>query len=529
MERIKKKWNEAQKIEGFPDEFLTPGNYQVSGRYVLTEAGAATPSHDPLNGFRRSDGFPEDANGQNVNSRDYERNTDAQETTRKIAGEYNQRALQSPVIVSRDGIVLSGNGRTMAGILAAHYDTDTAYIEYLRKFGQRFGFTQEDVDTFRHPRLLFLADDDCEYSSKMFARFNLSDMKPESKTEMAISYGKQVSDEAFHRMIRIINQHDTLGDFYNNFKSATDALHELLSDDFLSDMGYGNLFDGDSISVEAREMIENVLIGKAFQSNPDAVRQITDIKCVKKNILTALAEISNNIALEDYSLEKETAYAIDLVYNAKMNGYSVADYARQPDIFTGETKSYVKDTTVIMLADMMNNEQSTKLKRLFAVYNAHAKDAANGQVDMFSGGVKSKEEILDDVKEVLNYSTKRLDDHLIGITEQRKHEARTSIFIEEAKRQSVQSHTVNTNVKIGDYCRLKLPNGETMVVKYEYLRGSEAGIRLKGWKRIFVPLSLLSQSSEKSLTIPDWWRDFICDYNDIVTLLSRANNGLLVA
>jgi hypothetical protein len=294
-------------------------------------------------------------------------------------------------------------------------------------------------------------------------------------------------------------------------------------------MQYPEMFDGDSVSAYAKEILENVLIGKAFSSNPDAVRQITTYKSMRKNIITALAEISNNIALGDYSLERETAEAIDLVYCAKSNGYTLSEYTKQTSIFDNVTKADVSNTTVLMLADMVNHEQVTKLKRLFVVYNAHAKDAANNQTDMFAGGdVRTKEDILDDVKKILNYSTKKLDDHMKDVVEQRKHEARTSIFMEEAAR-SIKNENVTTDVSVGSFCSMRLPNGETMTVKYEFLKGSEAGIRLKGWKRMFVPVSTLSVTSECTLTLPTWWNDAILCYNDIVILLSRRNSGSLAA
>ena len=524
MENIRKKWNTARKVYGLRDEIATPSGMTVRGRYVLCEAGSCTPSHNPLQMFAKSEGFPTDKNGLSVNDRDYERDTDAQTITRNIAAKYDSRALQSPVVVSQDGIVLSGNGRTMAGMLAARDNTDAAYVGYLREYSAKYGITS--LDGFDHPRLVFLTDDDYPYTAETFAAFNAQDIKSQSKTEQAVKLGKLVDDETFHRIIRSINTFDTIGEFYANTRAATDAISDLASVGVISQMSMPEMFDGDTISAQAKEILENVLIGKAFQTNPDAVRQITTYKGMRKNIITALAEISNNIALSDYSLEREMADAVDLVYNAKTSGYCIADYTRQTDAFC-ERKAYVTDTTVIMLADLINHEQVTKLKRLFVVYNSQAKDAANGQVDMFSGGVKSKTEILDEAKAILKYSTKRLTDHLHEVAERRKHEARTSIFMEEAEHDSEPSQPVKTEVDIGDYCSLCLPNGETMTVKYEYLRGSEAGIRIKGWQRLFVPLSLLSPTAETELTIPAWWRGFT-SYTEIVQALSR-DESLLAA
>ena len=521
---IQERFLKARKIYGNNDEIATPSGTKVRGIYLLTEAGAVTPSHDPLNAFVKSDGFPTDRNGQSVNDRDYERDADAQKITRNIAAFYDSRALQTPVIVSKDGVVLSGNGRTMAGILAARDNTDASYIDYLLQFSTKYGISKDDVLSFGHPRIVFKTDNDYPYTAETFAMFNAQDIKSQSKTEQAVKLGKLVDDETFHRIIRNINQYDTIGEFYNNIKAASEAINDLVRVGVISQMQQPEMFDGETISPQAHEILENVLIGKAFSTNPDAVRQITAFKGIRKNIITALAEISNNIALTDYSLEREMADAIDLVYNAKSSGYSIADYTLQPDAFSGR-KAYVTDTTVIMLADLINHEQVTRLKRLFVVYNGQAKDAANGQTDMFSGGIKTKAEILDEAKAIVKYSTKKLNDHLHEVAERRKHEARTAIFLEEAERDSEPSQPVKTEMDIGDYCRLKLPNGDFMVVKYEYLKGSQAGVRLKGWKRILVPVSLLSPTSETALTLPSWWREFKT-YTEIVQALSRDESML---
>ena len=76
-------------IYGSLDEISTPSGERIRGGYILTECGAVTASHDPLNGFVKSEGFPTDENGQSVNDRDYERDLDAQQITRDIAAHYD--------------------------------------------------------------------------------------------------------------------------------------------------------------------------------------------------------------------------------------------------------------------------------------------------------------------------------------------------------------------------------------------------------------------------------------------------------
>lgn len=410
---IRDKWNAAPKVEGAQNEIVLANGEKVAGRYYLVESGAATPSHNSANGFAKSEGFPVDENGGSVNDRDYERDKDAQQITRDIANKYDSRAMQTPVVVSQDGVVLSGNGRTMAGELAAAQGTDAEYNEHLAKYPTQYGFTSEQVKGMQHPRVVFVPDAAMPYTADTFAKFNQQEMKGQSKTEHSVKLGKVVDDETFNRIISLINRFDTLGDFYADFAASREAIGELFKCGAISRPQMAEMVDGDGLSAIGKETLENMLIGKAFESNPDAVREATEFKQMRQTIIQALAEISNNISLgKDYSLESELAEAIDLVYNARKSGFKAGDrvssYARQQQFdFYGvpSTVADYKNATMLMIADILNDNRSTLLKKYLQLYNTNAKDAANGQLDIFSGTVASKESILNDINELLNYGT----------------------------------------------------------------------------------------------------------------------------
>lgn len=410
---IRDKWNAALKVEGAQNEIVLANGEKVAGRYYLVESGAATPSHNSANGFAKSEGFPVDENGGSVNDRDYERDKDAQQITRDIANKYDSRAMQTPVVVSQDGVVLSGNGRTMAGELAAAQGTDAEYNEHLAKYPTQYGFTSEQVKGMQHPRVVFVPDAAMPYTADTFAKFNQQEMKGQSKTEHSVKLGKVVDDETFNRIISLINRFDTLGDFYADFAASREAIGELFKCGAISRPQMAEMIDGDGLSAIGKETLENMLIGKAFESNPDAVREATEFKQMRQTIIQALAEISNNISLgKDYSLESELAEAIDLVYNARKSGFKAGDrvssYARQQQFdFYGvpSTVADYKNATMLKIADILNDNRSTLLKKYLQLYNTNAKDAANGQLDIFSGTVASKESILNDINELLNYGT----------------------------------------------------------------------------------------------------------------------------
>lgn len=429
---IREKWEQSPKVVGFDNEITLANGERIKGKYVLVESGAVTPSHDANHEFVKNEGFPVDENGNTVNDRDYERDKGAQEITRDTANHYDARAIQNVPVVSNDGVVLSGNGRTMAGELAAEQGTDGAYVEHLTKYGRQFGFAPEQVSAMQHPRVVFVPDEALPYTTETFAKFNAQEMKGQNKTEQAVKLGKVVDDATFHRIINSINEFDALGDFYADRKASLGAINELRDAGVINAMQYGEMFDGEKLSDAGRNMIENMLIGKAFESNPDAIRQLTKYKSLRQSVVNALAEISNNVGLgEEYSLESELAEAIKLAYEARnagrKSGEKVSAYARQMNLFAfdnGETVADYTNLTILMLADVLNDNRVNQLKKTLAMYNKEAQDNADGQMDIFSGGVKNKEDILNEILELLNYGTKEEQQAAVAeAVERRKAEA----------------------------------------------------------------------------------------------------------
>lgn len=409
-ERISQKWNDANKIDGDADEITLPNGESVKGHYVLTESGAASASHQATNGFAETEGFPVDENGQSVNDRDYKRDHEAQEVTRSMASDYDSRALQSPVVVSREGVVLSGNGRTMAGEIAAQNGTDKKYNDYLRTHANKYGFTEGQVNGFEHPRVLFVPDADMPYTSETFAKFNQREQKSQNKTEQAVKMGKVVDDALFGRVMQTIGTYDTLGEFYGDDAATHGVVKELAAAGVIPQTEMAQLFDGGKLSEAGQSMVEGVLIGKVFQANPDAVREITEVKSMRQSVMAALQEIVTNSRLGGgYDLSQELAEAVDLVYKARKAGYKagmrVSEYAGQGNLFQLEDGATVADYTnaaVMMLSDVLNDGRTTQLKKVMAFYNRQAADAAQGIGDMFVGGVKSKTEIINEVNKALN-------------------------------------------------------------------------------------------------------------------------------
>lgn len=421
--KIKAKWDGAAKMEGNPNALTLADGSTIRVHYVLTEAGAASASHDVNNAFEPTEGFPIDENGESVNDRDYKRDTDAQRIVRDIANNYDSRALQSPIIVSKDGVVLSGNNRTMSGDIAAQQGTDKAYIDHLREFGQMYGFTPEQIDGMKHPRVVFVPDEQLPYDATTFARFNAEQQKKQSKPEHAVKLGKIVPDNVFTSITNDISRFDRLSDYYADDKAVSSAISQLLGAGVINEMQLPEMRTGNSLSAAGKELIENTLIGKVFQTSPDAVRHIISTPTLRQSVIMGLNDIAHNrtLAKSGYDLSQELGAAVDLVARAKSahpdifkDGMPVSPFGREQGLFDDEYgDSRVTDGTTLLLADILNSGKPSDLRKVLSAYNAQATAPAGGQLDMFTGDVTSKEEILNTINEHFRNATPREQQALV--------------------------------------------------------------------------------------------------------------------
>ncbi len=449
--KIRERWETAPKVEGNEDALTLPDGSTISGRYILTEAGAASPSHDVNNAYAPTEGFPIDENGQSVNDRDYQRDKDAQQKVEGMAGNYDNRALQDPVIVSKDGVVLSGNNRTMSGDLAARQGTDRAYNDYLAQFGhKKYGFTPEQVASMRNPRVVFVPDEALPYDATTFARFNAQEKKSQGKPEAAVKLGKIVPDNVFTSIVNDISRYDRLSDYYADEKAIAHALGALMEAGVINDMQMPEMRTGTALSATGKELIENTLIGKVFQTSPDAVRQIISMPTLRQSIVMGLNEIASNrtLARNSYDISEELAKAVDLVTRAKAampdvytDGMPVSPFGRMQGLFDDEFgDSRVTDETALLLADILNSRKPSDLRKVLTSYNNEAAQASGGQIDIFSGSIPTKKEILTNVNEHFRNATPKEQQALVDTAiEERKRRAEAEAGQRERDQESEQT------------------------------------------------------------------------------------------
>lgn len=377
------RWKAAPKVEGNAVTRTLSDGTVIKGHYILVEAGAATSSHDPFNGWNTSNGFPVTDDGKNINDRDYKNDTDAQQITTQIAQTYDGQAVAQVPVVSSEGIVYDGNGRTIAGNIAAANNTDGAYIQALADNAGNFGFAPEQVAGMQHPRVYMQTDEDLPYNTTTFAKFNAQEKKSQGSTNRAVSSSKKLTEAARDGMLRILDNYGTLDAFFASEAGAKDIVHSLLDNGIITQQEVAGLTEntdrGFVLSPAGKDYVTDLLIGGLFDEK--TIRMLGNDKGLKQSILRAMPSIVENRRLGDYALTDNINNAIRLLYEARQAGMAYPLYVKQGNAFDG----YVSDRFSpfeLLLAEEMSSGVET-FRQVLNLYNNSARDEANGQAGLF--------------------------------------------------------------------------------------------------------------------------------------------------
>lgn len=389
---------------------LPDGETKIKGHYEIVPAESLTPSHDVNNDYKKSEGFPTDAEGRTVNDRDYEHDKAAQQNTDQISRKYNGMAIEQVPVVSDEGIVYDGNGRTMAGQKAAKEGTDGEYINDLLENAENFGFTREQIEQsgIEHPRLVLVTDERLPYDAATFAKFNRNEKKTQSNTEQAVAKAKTLTSDEVGAIVAEIEGNGSLDAFFNNSKAINDLVKTLVDKGIIGQNEVAQMMDSpERLSAQGREYVKNLLLGSIFK--PETIRMLGIDSTVKNKAINAIRSVMDNMKLGEFSLRDEIDQAIQLLYEARQGGNKVDTLLRTPDMF-GEDAAKRYSSISQMMALALEGKVSD-FRDLLDEYNRIAKARNTGEGNMFEAA-PTKEEL---INEYLNF--KKWQDYGTGHSE----------------------------------------------------------------------------------------------------------------
>ena len=311
VEGIKDKYvNTSQGIDGFEDSIFLPNGEEVNGTWRLVDAFSISPSHDPFT-FHSTKGFPR-VGDRSANTRDYANEPDAQLQVIQLAGDFDGRALgfDSAVVVTKDGVVISGNNRTMSSQLAARKGTDKKYVNALMKRCRSFGFSPEQVQAFEHPRVVFEIDSQ-DYSPEHFDKYNQSDKKEQSEEARIVKFSKVVKPNVLRGIADIASRFQwDLTQVFAIPEACEEMMTVFIKNKVFSQAELPRYFDGNKVSSAGKQFLYEYILGGVLNESVVRALYAEGMGNLKQNVIGSVQLLLQNWACGSYSVIDELNSAI---------------------------------------------------------------------------------------------------------------------------------------------------------------------------------------------------------------------------
>ena len=393
LDAIRDRYQKAKSVTG-NRKTIHVGDEKIKCHYKLVEADTPTASHDETT-FRKTEGFPT-VNGGSVNDNDYENSPEAKESVYRIAGNYDGRAIEDPPILTKDGIVVSGNNRTMSSKLAAKKGTDKEYVKELAETIEDYGIDEDELKNFKNPRLVLEIDEEHkgEYTTEEFAKYNKSGKKEKSVTEKAVVIAKTVKPEAVESIAGKISEFDTLGELYNDRKAAQDLMGTFIQNGLIQENEAAQYYDANGLSANGKEFIETVLVGSVM--NESNIRSLAGDggKALRQKLVRGIVPLIENKGHgNEYSFNNELNKAVEIAAYVSKNHDTfptIRDYLDQNDMFEEKPSELTQ-----RLAEIVHDSTQKQFAEQMKEAEGGIRPNARGEMDIFLGACESRDSVLE--------------------------------------------------------------------------------------------------------------------------------------
>lgn len=182
-------------------EIPVPGGSPVRARYVVIDRGDLRPSHDPNADFSPTEGYP---TSNRLQERDYRTDVRERAKVEGMARDLNPaevantspRATDGPPTVTPEGVVINGNGRSMA-LKSATPERLEAYRKHLVESATSFGIDPDAVRSAKDPVLVRVVEMDpsSPEAAEFGRRGNIAATQSVSPRERASRVAALIDDE----------------------------------------------------------------------------------------------------------------------------------------------------------------------------------------------------------------------------------------------------------------------------------------------------------------------------------------------
>jgi hypothetical protein len=404
---FRKSFLDSPILVGRERVLVLPNQEKHRAVFCIIELDQILASHNEQT-FSTEKGYPTTEDGRNINDRNYSGDKNAQAKVNKVAQTLEPNIListtateESTPIISLDGIVVSGNNRTMSLKLAVsdNYKRWLDYHDVLYhelKYGG-YGFSKDlpakiknkyEIDLgdgnkvkFSHPVLVRIDLDFPAYVTEEMNKYNVSAKKSERQIDQAIRIAQQLEDneQCKKRLIELISDLEIVSELYRTPASVDRFKKILLDCNLINENELAKYFQGNTLSANGKTMYEVILSSLILKPKTLEISQNSGVVSATNKVVNAIIPAIKNQAYEIGSLNEDINNAI-LIQN-KMVASKIKDivqYMNQPELFEKITELTYRSATINYYITL---PKQNEFKRVLMAYNDSMEK--NQGADMF--------------------------------------------------------------------------------------------------------------------------------------------------
>lgn len=347
--------------------------------FAIVELDEILASHNEKT-FGNTDNYPTDETGRNVNDRNYATDKNAQAKVISVAQKLNPNIIVSTSatssgtpIITIDGIVVSGNNRTMSMKIAA-----ASYPEIFDKYKNTlsnelsfggYGIDAEIVKTFVKPILVRFDTSFQSYITSELNKYNKSRGKSEKGIDVAIRLARQLKDNSScqNSLIQLVSEQEVVSEIYND-RSAIVRLRKILLDcNIITENEISAMFSGNTLTDTGKILYETLLLSLVLEPNAIEISQNDGVKSATKTIVNAIIPLIKNKQLSTGSLIENVNMALLIQNDMISRGYNELEkYIGQQKLFESD---YLKADEKSVILNWFMNQTVNLLKNTLIKYN----------------------------------------------------------------------------------------------------------------------------------------------------------------
>jgi len=332
-----------------------PNGEKRRAQFAIVELDDVLASHDEQT-FTSSPGYPTNAQGHNINDRNYTDDKTAQERVRDNARNLDPYRLLttsrtpsgSPIVAGKQingkWIVVSGNNRTMSTKLAAkqYPENYREYKEALAEELSSFGVAISDLSekAIKQPFLIRIDYDFPAFQTQELAKYNQSTMKGKRAIDKTIERSNSLRENPLckTRIPSILDTYDRLSDFFSDRSAQKTMLDALLQCNLITEQSIPEYYDDGYFTNAGKELVESVLAGIILDKEALKAAERDGVKQARRVIVYAMPVLIENSTLVDQAnLTGHLNAAILYLNEVKSSGLPFDQYINQAVMFTERT------------------------------------------------------------------------------------------------------------------------------------------------------------------------------------------------